>query len=707
MLNPTGTARRRSSCATHTLAVMAELTPPASAAPLIAPPIAPRRPFVHDRPTGPVDDPYHWLRDKDDPDTIAYLTAENTYADAWFAPHGDLVETIFGEIKSRIQETDQSVPTFKDGWWYATRTEEGAQYAIHCRGSSRDTATADVLLDENVEAEGHEYFSVGAFDVSPSSQLLAWSLDIDGSEHFTMHVRDLSTGSDLTDEIHDTSWAGTAWSADSRFLFYVTYDEQERPSTVWRHEIGTVQSADVQVFHEPDERFYVGIDLTRSGEWIVIDSDSKTSSETWLIPASSPLDSPSLVRPREADLEYHLDHWGDRFVILTNLDAIDFRVMTAPVATPAEWTEFLPHVAGNRIMRVDPFADHLVVHEWVEAQPRLRIVHRAGRIDVLDLGDAPHDVDLAANPEWTTEWLRFVTESMVSPATVWEHNVRTGERNLLKRAPTPNVDLDRYASERYWATSADGTKVPYDVVRLATSPSKTAGPAVVYAYGSYEASMPPWFSVARLSLVDRGWTWVLAHPRGGGEMGRRWYLEGKLLNKRNTFDDTNAVADDLVARGLADSSRLAVRGGSAGGLLVGACISLRPDRWASAVAEVPFVDVVSTMSDPSLPLTVTEWEEWGDPRSEPFASYIASYSPYDITSERAYPALFVTAGLNDPRVSYHEPAKWVALIRAIRTNEAPLVLRTEMGAGHGGQSGRYEQWRDEARVCAFLQATIG
>jgi oligopeptidase B len=680
---------------------MAELTP------LVAPPIAPHKPHVHDRPTGPVDDPYHWLRRKDDPDTVAYLTAENAYADAWFAPHDELVEAIFGEIKSRIQETDQSVPTYKDGWWYVTRTEEGAQYAIHCRGESRETATSTLLLDENAEADGHEYFSVGAFDVSPSSQLLAWSLDVDGSEHFTMHVRDLATGVDLADEIRDTSWAGTAWSSDSRFVFYVTYDEQERPSTVWRHEIGTSQSDDVQVFHEPDERFYVGIDLTRSGEWIVIDSDSKTSSETWLIPATSPSTDPVVVRPRSTDLEYRLDHWGDRFVILTNLDAVDFRVMTAPASSPGIWSDFLPHVEGNRITRVDTFASHLVVHEWVDAQPRLRIVHRDGRVDVLDLGDAPHDVDLASNPEWNTDWLRFATESMISPATVWEHNVITGERNLLKRAPTPNVDLSRYTSARYWATSPDGTHVPYDVVRLAAPASPAPGPAVVYGYGSYEASMPPWFSVARLSLVDRGWTWVLAHPRGGGEMGRRWYLDGKLLNKRNTFDDTNAVADDLVARGLADGARLAVRGGSAGGLLVGACISLRPDRWAAAVAEVPFVDVVSTMSDPSLPLTVTEWEEWGDPRSEPYASYIASYSPYDNTTARAYPALFVTAGLNDPRVSYHEPAKWVARIRALRTDDAPLVLRTEMGAGHGGQSGRYEQWRDEARVCAFLHATIG
>ena len=667
-------------------------------------PRAPRKPFVHHRPTGDVADDFYWLRDRDDADTIAYLEAENRHADEWFAPHDQLIETIFGEIKSRIQETDQSVPTLKDGWWYVTRTEEGADYAIHCRGRSRETATENLLLDENEEAAGHEYFSIGAFDVSPNGNLLAWSSDTDGSEHFTMRIRDLVSGLDLVDVITDTSWAGTAWSADSQHLFYVTYDEQERPSSVWRHRIGSSQADDVRVFDEPDERFYVGIDLTRNGEWIIIDSDSKTSSESHLISAQDATASPRVVRPRTDDLEYHIDHWGDRFIVLTNLDAVDFRVMTAANDDPAAWTDFIAHTPGNRITRADTFATHLVIHEWVDAQPRLRIVDRDGRATLVPISDEPHDVELDSNPEWETEWVRFATESMTSPASVWEHNVRTGERTLLKRQPTPNVDLDQYESERRWAVSHDGTRVPYDIVRRKGAP---IGPALVYAYGSYEASMPPWFSVARLSLVDRGWTWVLAHPRGGGEMGRNWYLDGRLLNKRNTFLDTNAVADDLVSAGLVDPRRLAVRGGSAGGLLVGACISLRPELWAAAVAEVPFVDVVNTMSDPTLPLTVTEWEEWGDPRSEPFASYMLTYSPYDNTEVRDYPALFVTAGLNDPRVAYHEPAKWVARIREVRTNEAPLVLRTEMGAGHGGSSGRYDRWRDEARVCAFLQAVLG
>jgi oligopeptidase B len=522
-----------------------------------------------------------------------------------------------------------------------------------------------------------------------------------------MRIRDLRTGLDLADEIEDTSWAGTAWSADSQFIFYVTYDEQERPSTVWRHQIGTSQKQDVKVFEENDERFYVGIDLTRSGAWIVIDADSKTSSETRLISAHSPLDQPLVVRERRDDVEYHIDHWGDRFIVLTNEDAIDFRIMQAPELQPSEWTELVAHVEGNRIMRADCFATHLVIHEWVKAQPRLRIMLRNGSMQPIDLGSAPHDVEPDSNPEWNTEWLRFVSESMVTPSTVWEQNIATGERIMLKRSPTPNVDLGAYETVRAWATSVDGTKVPYDIVRLKSAQATGDAPCMVYAYGSYEASMPPWFSVARLSLVDRGWTWVLAHPRGGGEMGRRWYIDGRLEKKRNTFDDVNAVADDVIASGWAASQRVAVRGGSAGGLMVGACINLRPELWSAAVAEVPFVDVVTTMSDPSLPLTVTEWEEWGDPRVEPYATCMLQYSPYDNVNARDYPAIFASGGLNDPRVAYHEPAKWVAKIRELRTNDAPLLLRTEMGAGHGGPSGRYERWREEARVSAFLLATLG
>ena len=674
-------------------------------------PSAKRVSHVHRRPTGDSIDDFQWLADRDDPDTIEYLNAENDHADRWLAPHAALVDTLFTEIKSRIQETDQSVPAFKNGWWYVTRTEEGREYPIHCRGRERavDNRLVDehVLLDENVEATGHDYFSLGAFDISPDSRRLAWSRDTDGGEHFSMRIRDLRDGNDLGDRIEDTSWAGTAWSSDSSHLFYVTYDEQERPCTVWRHRLGDPQSADVQVFHDPDERFYVGIDLCRSGKWIIIDSHSVTSSESWLIPADDPTVAPVCVVSRREDVEYHVDHWGDRFVVLTNLEAVDFRVMTATETEPARWEPLIEHEAGRRITRVDCFATHLVVHEWHRAQPRLRVIRRDGSIDEIVISDAPHDCDLDSNPEWTTTSLRFSTESMVTPATLLEQDLLTGERAVLKRAPTPNLDLSRYETVRAWATSSDGTEVPYDVVRLRSANDDGSAPCLVYAYGSYEASMAPWFSVATLGLVDRGFTWVLAHPRGGGEMGRRWYLDGKLLNKTNTFADVNAVARDVVAKGWASPHRLAVRGGSAGGLMVGACLNLAPELWTAAVAEVPFVDVVSTMSDPSLPLTITEWEEWGDPRFEPFASYMLSYSPYDNLAARAYPAILATAGLNDPRVAYHEPAKWIARIRQVRTNDAPLLLRTEMGAGHGGPSGRYDRWREEATISAFLSIVLG
>ena len=665
-------------------------------------PIAKQVEHVWQRPTGPTTDPWAWLRDRNDPDTVPYLAAENAYSDGWFAQHTALIDTIFGEIKARVQETDLSAPVRKDDWWYVTRTEEGASYAIHCRGSSAQQATEHVLLDENAEAAGHEYFSVNAFDVNPQHSLLAWSSDTDGSEQYTMHLRDLATGIDRPEHLTGTTWGGTAWAADGSTLFYVTADEQMRPYRVWRHELGTEQAADALVFEETDERFYVYVDLSRSGEWIVIETASKVSSEVHLIAASDPTAAATMVRERAADVEYGLDHWGDQWVVLTNEDATDFRVMTAPLDQPGEWTELVAHEPGRRITSVEAFADHLIVHEWSNAQPRIRVLFRDGSERTVHGADEPHDLEMEANPEWRTDTVRYVVQSLTRPVTVVEENVRTGERTVLKQTPVPAVDLDAYASERLWATAPDGTQVPVDIVyRRGTAPDGTA-PMCVYGYGSYESSMPPWFSVARLSLLDRGAVWALVHPRGGGELGREWYLQGKLEHKRNTFIDTIASVEHLIDAGWAHPRKVALRGGSAGGLLVGACITMRPDLFRAAVAEVPFIDVVTTMADPSLPLTITEWEEWGDPRSEPMASYMLGYSPYDHTVAADYPAVYITAGLNDPRVSYHEPAKWIAKLRAVRTNDTTLIMRCEMGAGHGGPSGRYETWRDEARNLTFL-----
>jgi oligopeptidase B len=695
---------------------MSDSTPPPA-------PIAPTRPHDWKRPSGVVADPWAWLIDRDDPETIAYLEAENAYAGQFFAEpdRAALVDAIYDEIKSRVQETDLSVPVLHHGWWYVTRTVEGKAYPVFCR--SRDPEVPDtpesVMLDCNAEAAkgndgaGFEYFDVHTVDVSPDHTLLAWSSDTDGGEKYTLRVRDLATGEDLPDEIPGTTSAGVAWAADGEHLFYARPDDQMRPYEVWRHRLGSPVGDDVRVFHEPDERFFIGVGTTRSQRWTFIVSGSKTSSESWMIPGDDPTSMPRIVRPRAEDVEYHVDDWGESLVVVTNLDAPDFRVMTASHDDPGTWTELIAHEAGRRITDAEPFAGHLVLHEWKDAQPRVRVLRRDGSAEVLDFGDEPHDLELGANPEWDTSTLRLGMQSLTVPASVYDHDLATGERTLRKQTPTPGVDLSKYVAERTWASvddgNPDGVMVPVDVVRHVDTPVNGTAPCVVYGYGSYEHSLPPWFSVARLSLLDRGTVWVLVHPRGGGELGRRWYLDGKLLNKRNTFTDTLAAVDHVVERGYGDGARVAIRGGSAGGLLVGACVTMRPERFAAAVAEVPFVDVINTMSDPTLPLTVTEWDEWGDPREEPYASYIASYSPYDNTVPAAggYPAIFVTAGLNYPRVSYHEPAKWVARLRSVGAGvDRPLVMKTEMGAGHAGPSGRYEAWREEARTLTFLLSTL-
>ncbi len=649
------------------------------------------------------------MRDTADPAFHDYLRAENDYATAWFAHHDATIETIFEEIRSRVQETDMSVPVPHGGWWYVTRTEEGRSYPTHHRGRTRESATDDLLLDENVEADGHEYFDLGAFDVTADHTMVAWSADTTGDERYTLRIRDLASGIDLDDEIVGTSNAGVAWSAGGDWLFYVRPDEQERPYQVWRHLVGA-GGPDVLVTEEPDERFFLAIGTTRSGDWTVIHAGSRTSSEVQLLRSDEPTGQPTTVLPRRDDIEYSVDHWDDRLVMHTNEDAVDFRVLAAPVdaewTDPSAWSELIAHEAGRRITGFESFERFAVIHEWSAAQPRLRVLGLDGEPRAVDVSAEPHDVDLSANPEWSTDVVRFATQSMTTPPTIYDQHVTTGERTLLRRVPTPNVDLGAYTSERVWATAGDGTRVPVDLVRRRDTALDGSAPGVLYGYGAYEAALAPWFSVARLSLLDRGFVFALAHPRGGGELGRQWYLDGKLLAKPNTFSDMIACAEHLVAEAVVAADRLAIRGGSAGGLLVGACATRRPELFAAVVAEVPFVDVVSTMSDPSLPLTVTEWEEWGDPRSEPLASCIESYSPYDNTGPAAYPAMYLTAGLTDPRVSVHEPAKWAARLRTMQAGDAPILLRTEMDAGHGGPTGRYEAWRDEARTLAFLLATV-
>lgn len=673
------------------------------------PPVAKRVPHVHQRHAGPVEDPWHWLRNRDDPDTIAYLEAENAWADAWFGPLEPVVDEVYGEILRRTRLTDTSAPVPWGPFVYLTRTVEGLDYPVHVR-RPRDGGGEQVILDENAEAAGHGYHALGAFEVSPSHRLLAWSVDRDGGERHELRIRDLTTLEDLPDRIAPTS-SGAAWSADERWVFYTVPDEAMRPYQVWRHPVGTPDaSADVLVLTEDDDRFNVGVATSRSGAFVVISIASHTTSEVWVIPTGDPTAPPRLVEPRTPDHEYEVAHWGDRFVIVTNLDAEDFRVVTAPVDDPgrARWTELLPHRPGTRVHGAYAFEDFLVVHEWADALPRLRIVLPDGTTRVLGFDEPVHAVAPGWNPEYRTDRYRFTYESLVTPETTIEEHVATGARTVVKvEEVLGGHDPSRYTTRREWAPAADGTLVPIDIAHRADLPLDGTAPLLLTAYGSYEVSLAPWFSIPRLSLLDRGVVFALAHPRGGGELGRRWYLDGKLRAKRNTFTDTIACVEHLVRIGVAAPDRVVVRGGSAGGLLVGACITMRPELFAGAVAEVPFVDVVTTMYDETLPLTIPEWEEWGNPNDPGDEAYLASYSPYDQTVPARYPALLVTAGLNDPRVSYHEPAKWVAKLRAVGQGDRPVLLRTELGAGHGGPSGRYDAWRDEARIIAFVLWAAG
>ena len=666
-------------------------------------PIAPQYPSTHHRVTGQVQDPWAWLSDRDHPETIPYLVAENEFAASWFAPHAPLIDQVFNEIKSRIVEDDTSVAIQHGPWWYVRQTVAGSGYQVHKRGATRTSATEFVVLDENIEAKSIENFSLGAFELSHDHRLLAWSHETDGSERYTVRIRDLGTTIDLADTLVDTSNANLAWSHDAKYLFYITHDAAMRPDKVWRHTIGDHQKNDVVIYEESDERFNVNVATTRSGEWIVIESESRRTSECYLLSAHDPLQALVMVRPRQDEIEYRIDHWGDQFVILTNLDAVYFQVMSAPLTDPGLWTEIIAHTVGQRIYAVEPFRNHLVIQDWCEAQQRVRIFSQDGAMTELHTGDEPHELSLDQCPEWDTQILRYTYESLVSPITVFDHDVVTNQRTMLKTQVVPNVDLSNYVTVREWANAPDGTKVPLDIVRHKNTSVNGTAPGMLYAYGAYESAVPPWFSVARLSLLDRGWVWALAHPRGGGECGRNWYLDGKLLNKRNTFEDVNACAKHLYARHV-EVGKLALRGMSAGGLMVGACITFEPSLYGAAIAEVPFVDVVNSMSDPTLPLTINEWEEWGDPRSEPAASYMLSFSPYDNAKADAYPPMLVTGGLNDPRVRYHEPAKWVAKLRSLGASRQPLIFECEMIAGHYGKSNRYDQWRYEAKLMAFVIA---
>ena len=675
------------------------------------PPAAPKRPLelTHHGDTR-IDD-WYWLRDRDDPEVLAHLEAENAYTDAELGRLEPLRERLFREIKSRIQETDLSPPARKGDYWYYGRTVEGLQYGIHCRKQGSLEAPEEVLLDENVLAEGKGFFALGGFELSPSHRLLAYSTDTEGDEVYAVRIRDLTTGNDLDDEIPGTYY-GLAWGDDEQHVFYTTVNEAMRPWRLHRHRLGTSVDDDVIVYQENDESFYLGVERSKSDRFIFLHLDSKVTSEMHFLEAADPTGTFTVVEARRQGVEYGVDHHGDHFVIVTNDDAPNFKLMVTEIATPGRdhWRDLVAHRADVRLEEVEVFDRHLVLSERADALVALRVLPVGG--DVTDLGegtiiDQPEPVyaaGIGTNLEMASTVLRFGYTSLVTPRSVIDYDMATGERVLVKQdAVLGGFDPSRYGTERVWATAPDGERIPISILYHKGSPTNGTSPALLYGYGSYEASIDPVFSSMRLSLVDRGFMFAIAHVRGGGEMGRRWYEHGKLLEKTNTFTDFIACAEHLIDERWTSADRLVIRGGSAGGLLMGAVTNMRPDLFKAVVAEVPFVDCLTTILDESLPLTVMEWEEWGNPVTDPDVyAYMKSYSPYDNVEAKAYPAMLVRGGLNDPRVSYWEPAKWVAKLRDRKTDHRLLVLRTDMGAGHMGPSGRYDAWRDEAFIQAFM-----
>lgn len=674
-------------------------------------------------------DDYEWLRAKEDPAVIAHLEAENAYTEARTAHLAPLRQRIFEEIRSRTLETDLSVPTRQGEWWYYGRTVEGQQYGIHCRAPLAspedwtppaltpgvDVPGEQVLLDGNEAAAGHEFFSLGSFDVSTDGTRLLYGVDVEGDERYSLRVRDLATGADLDDVVENTS-AGACFSPDGRFVVYTTMDDAWRPDSVWLHEVGTDATADVRLFHEPDERYWVGAGFTRSEHYLVIDVGSSITTEEYLVPASDLRTPPRSIWPRREGVEYSATHavvgGEDVLYIVHNDGALDFELVRVAADDPTgPRTVISAHEPGRRLLDVSAFRDWAVVSYRREGLARLGILsYETGAIDELDFDEELYAAGAGGNPEWATPIVRLGYGSFITPGTVYDYVVATGEFLLRKRQPVlGGYSPSDYAQRREWVAADDGTRVPVSLVWKRSFGEPGAGeprPVHLYGYGSYEHSIEPGFSVARLSMLDRGVVFAIAHVRGGGELGRQWYEDGKLGRKRNTFTDFVAVARHLVASDVTSPALLVAEGGSAGGLLMGAVANLAPELFAGILADVPFVDALTTILDPSLPLTVIEWDEWGDPLHDPSVyEYMKTYTPYENVREGVdYPRILATTSLNDTRVYYVEPAKWVARLRAVG---ADALLKCEMVAGHGGVSGRYNAWHQRAFELAWLLDVLG
>ncbi len=661
-------------------------------------------PFVRSGLRGERIDPFAWLEDEGSPATKEFLDAENSYFNDITGDLGDITTEIFDEFKMRIKQTDLSVPVKKGPYQYYGRTEQGKQYEILCR-KKVGSELEEVLLDENRLAEGHEYFAIGSSAISPDHRMLAYIVDTDGSERHTLYILDTKTMELLEDVIEDLYY-GLVWSNDSKTLFYTRPDKAMRPSRVFTHNLGEDPTSDQLVIEERDDRFFLDISKTKDDAYITIDSSSKTSTESYLIDADSVNTEPVLFRPRSEGLEYYLEHHKELgFVIVTNDIREDFRIARAS-GIGESWQELTPIEDGSKVEAIEIFEKHLVVLYRTNGLTRLEVIS-ADLSELRRIG-TPEEVCTiypGSNPEYDSTKFRYEYTSMVTPHSVFEIDLTNFEATLLKKTEVlGNFDPSDYVTFRTWAVSNDETLVPISVVHRvgATLPA----PTLLYGYGSYEHSVDPTFSTLRLSLLDRGFVFAIAHVRGGGEMGRRWYNDGRLSKKKNTFHDFIHCARHLIDTGLTQPDGLCARGGSAGGLLMGAVATMTPELFNTVIAEVPFVDCLNTISNPEMPLTVTEWEEWGNPlESLEIYDLMASYTPYENVGGFTYPTLVVTAGLNDPRVSYFEPAKWVARIRE-KSPSSSVILKCDMGFGHSGPSGRYEAWEEEAGFYALMLAAV-
>ena len=654
-------------------------------------------------------DNYFWLREKTNPEVLKYLEAENAYTAETLKDTLPLQEKLYKEILGRIKETDLSVPVRRGEYFYYSRTEAGKQYPIWCRRMGEEGAE-QVMLDGNAMAAGLKYFMLGALAPSPDQKLLAYAVDSAGNEEMTIRVKNLDTGSLLEDRVEKAA-ATVVWAEDGKTLFYPVRDAAQRPYKVMRHRLGQPSSADAEAWHEKDERFELDVSKSLSREYLFLQIDSQTTTEIRYMPAGKPEGEWKILVPRTQDVEASVAHHGEWFYILISDTAKTFRLVKAPVSDPRKekWVELIAARPDVTLEEVEAFRDHLVVVERDAGLRKIRIrKFSTGEEHFVTMPEASYSLSAGGNAEFDSNLLRYTYTSLVTPSSTYDYNMDTRERTLKKRQPVlGGYDPDSYATERIVATARDGAKVPISLVYRKGFEKNGRAPALLYGYGAYGLPSDPYFSSERVSLLDRGFVYAIAHIRGGGDLGKPWHEAGRMKNKRNSFTDFIAAAETLVAQKYTSPRKLAILGGSAGGLLMGAVVNLRPDLFGAVIAKVPFVDVINTMEDASLPLTVGEYEEWGNPADKDSYAYIRGYSPYDNVERQEYPNMLVTGGLNDPRVSYWEPAKWVARLRAMKKGSNLLLLKTEMGAGHFGASGRYERFKETALDYAFLLKALG